>query len=134
LFVALELSKDTVRAIEEWRKPLVRSFPLLKWTSASQLHITMRFLGDRNPEDVIFQMKALALGELLPVEYTLSDTGSFGKPPSVIWLSGKFSSSLFTIVHRLGTFPTVTVKQERTENSFPILPWQEYGPVCSVRF
>ncbi len=105
LFVALELSRDSIQALELWRKPLVIKYPLLKWTSESQLHITLRFLGDCNPDDVIPKMKTLALRELLPVEYTLSDIGDFGKPPFVIWLSGKFSSSLYTMASRLEHIP-----------------------------
>ncbi|MCD6587381.1 MAG: RNA 2',3'-cyclic phosphodiesterase [Candidatus Fermentibacteraceae bacterium] len=119
LFVALELSQDTTQAIQEWRKPMADMFPVLRWTSENQLHITLRFLGNSNPDDVIFQMKTLALEELLPVEYTLSETGNFGEPPFVIWLSGKFSSSLFTMARRLEHIPDGYGKTGETRKFIP---------------
>ncbi len=119
LFVALELSRDSIQAVELWRKPLTCKYPLLKWVSGEQLHVTLRFLGNCDPDDVISQMKSLALSELLPVEYTLSDTGRFGKPPFAIWLSGMFSSSLFTMVRRLEQISGGYGKTDNTRKFVP---------------
>ncbi len=105
LFVALQLSNGTIQEIEEWRKPLIRKYSDLRWVRDDQLHVTLRFLGDREPGQVIDQMRDLCLEELLPVEYTLSGIGQFGNPPSVLWLSGKFSSNLFSIVRLLDSIP-----------------------------
>ena len=103
--MALELSESTIRSIEEWREPLVKQYLDLKWTCKNQFHITLRFLGHRDPEQVISEIKALHLEEFLPVEYSLSRIGHFGKPPSVLWLSGKFSSKAFTLNRSLDSIP-----------------------------
>ncbi len=105
LFIALELSGSSIDEIEIWRKPLRKKYPLLKWTSGNQLHVTLRFLGSVNAAEVTGKMKSLELKEFLPVEYFLTDVGSFGNPPSVVWLSGKFSPGLNTLVHRLNSIP-----------------------------
>jgi 2'-5' RNA ligase len=103
LFVSLELETETVQRIEEWRKPLREKYPTLRWTSEAQLHVTLRFLGNRDPEQVAEEMEALSLLKLLPVEYTLRETGTFGNPPAVLWLSGDFAPNVFTIARRLGS-------------------------------
>jgi len=105
LFVALELSSDTIDFIEEWRKPLIRKYSDLRWTGGEQLHVTLRFLGDRNPDQVAGEMRNLCLEELLPIEYTISRIGQFGNPPSVLWLSGSFSSEVFSMAQRLDSIP-----------------------------
>lgn len=105
LFVALKLSPTDIQFIEKWRKPLILRYPSLRWTLDSQLHVTLRFLGERDPDLVIPEIKNLALEELLPAEYTLTQTGRFGKPPSVLWLSGRFSSGVYTMAERLNSIP-----------------------------
>lgn len=105
LFVTLALSDKTVQAIEEWQKPLKGKYPSLRWTCESQFHVTLRFLGDRDPDQVACEIRALSLEDLLPAEYTLSKIGQFGNPPSVLWLSGKFSSEVFSIARRLDSIP-----------------------------
>ncbi len=105
LFVALHLSNDTVQEIEEWRKPLIQKHPSLRWIQREQMHITLRFLGDRRADQVIREIENLSLEELFPIEYTLSRIGQFGNSPSVLWLSGKFSSNLFSIVRLLDSIP-----------------------------
>ena len=95
--MALELSESTVLSIEEWREPLVKQYPFLKWTRRNQFHVTLRFLGNRDPEQVISEIEALHLEGYLPAEYSLSRIGHFGKPPSVLWLSGKFSSKVYAL-------------------------------------
>lgn len=105
LFVSLKLSSNSIQKIEEWRKPLVEEYQDLRWTREDQLHVTLRFFGDRDPDRVISEIKALHLEDCLPVEYTLSGTGHFGNPPSVLWLSGKFSSNVFLMARGLASIP-----------------------------
>ena len=105
LFVSLELSEGTLKRIKEWRNPLISRYPDLRWTGDNQLHVTLRFLGERNPGQVISEMKNLNIERFLPVEYTLNRTGIFGTPPSVLWLSGIFSSEVFSLARQLGSIP-----------------------------
>lgn len=105
LFAALELSESAIQTIHAWREPLIKKHPSLHWTREDQLHVTLRFLGDREAHEVIREMKDLSLEELFPIGYTLNTTGTFGNPPSVLWLSGRFSSSLLSITQLLDSIP-----------------------------
>ncbi len=119
LFAALELPGSAIQAIHKWREPLIKKHPFLRWTREDQLHLTLRFLGDREAHEVIREMKDLSLEELLPIEYTFNRTGTFGNPPSVLWLSGKFSSSLLSITQLLDSIPD---EDNRTGGSRLFIP------------
>ncbi|MEA3266289.1 MAG: RNA 2',3'-cyclic phosphodiesterase [Candidatus Fermentibacteria bacterium] len=119
LFAALELSPAAIQIIHEWREPLIKKHPSIRWIREDQLHVTLRFLGDREAHEVIREMKDLSLEELFPIEYTFNRTGTFGKPPAVLWLSGKFSSSLLSITHRLDSIPD---EDNRTGGRRPFIP------------
>ncbi|MCK5034438.1 MAG: RNA 2',3'-cyclic phosphodiesterase [Candidatus Sabulitectum sp.] len=119
LFAALELSESAIQTIHAWREPLIKKHPSLHWTRKDQLHVTLRFLGDREAHEVIREMKDLSLEELLPIEYTFNTTGTFGTHPSVLWLSGKFSSSLLSITQLLDSIPD---QDNRTGGSRPFIP------------
>lgn len=119
LFVALELSAAAIQTIHDWREPLIKKWPSLHWTREDQLHVTLRFLGGREAHEVIREMKDLSLEELLPIQYTFNTTGTFGNPPSVLWLSGKFSSSLLSITQLLDSIPD---QDSRTGGSRPFIP------------
>ena len=134
LFVALKLSPTDVQSIEKWRKPLMLKYPFLRWTRDSQLHVTLRFLGERDPDLVIPEIKNLTLEELLPAEYTLTQTGRFGTPPSVLWLSGRFSSGVYTMAERLNSIPDGYGKSGESRPFIPhvTLVRIERGTYCPV--
>jgi|GEM_PF-1663619 len=119
LFLSLELSSETVRKIKKWRKPLEEKYPALSWTSEAQLHITLRFLGNRTPEQVKEEMNSLQLPGFLPVEYALNRTGKFGEPPSVLWLSGEFSPQVFSLARSLGSIPDERGETSQAEHFTP---------------
>ena len=136
LFVALKISDPSACIIEKWQRSQAKLHPELRWTEPNQLHLTLRFLGDREPCEVISAMKTLKLGELLPVEYTLFRSGSFGNPSNLLWLSGSFSPELFSIVRRLNSVPDGQSKTGKEGDFSPhiTIARSPRGSVCSVPF
>ncbi|PIE51561.1 RNA 2',3'-cyclic phosphodiesterase [Candidatus Fermentibacteria bacterium] len=138
LFIAMELPSEVRRSISDWIEPLSRQHSDLRWTSCENLHVTLRFLGNVNPDSVIQKMKESQIKSFLPVEFTLNRLGTFGRPSSVLWVSGKFSEGVFDLAEKLGSIPDdrgltktcrycphITVARARRGFSIPFLPWRE---------
>ncbi len=101
LFIALTLPDKVLEEIGCWRQPLIEQYRHLRWVSPGNQHLTLRFLGSREPDIVISEIKKLDLFSFLPVEFKLEWCGSFGSPPSVLWLSGEFSESCYRMASEL---------------------------------
>lgn len=134
LFIAVKISDSLTGVIRNWQKSMAKLHPEPGWTKQNQLHLTLRFLGNREPGGVISAMNTLNLHELLPLEYTLSRSGSFGNPSSIFWLSGSFSPAIFSIVHRLASIPDQQGKpgDERSFSPHITIARVPRGSVCSV--
>ena len=94
LFIALELPENVILHLENWKNSMCREYSFLKWTNTQNLHITLRFLGNVNPDSTTEQMTLLNLGRFLPVAFQLDRSGTFGRPPSVLWVGGRFPKGL----------------------------------------
>ena len=119
LFIALGISDSLTGVIHRWQNSQAKQYPALKWTGENRLHLTLRFLGNLKPQKIIDAMKALNLTEFLPLEYTLSRSGSFGNPATVAWLSGSFAPQLFLIANRLASIPCEQGKTGEERSFFP---------------
>jgi len=87
LFTALDLPDDVVRNLEillDRLRPTAR----LKWSQASNMHITTRFIGEW-PEERIQEMKAAlqSVPDFAPIPIRVSKVGYFPNPhsPRVFW-------------------------------------------------
>src|SRR5262245_38624709 len=90
LFVAIDPGPDVTRTIEQTLGTLGPKAPSAKWVKADNLHVTLAFLGERDPAD------APAIGEALaraaaghrPFELRFRGGGVFGRParPRVLWV------------------------------------------------
>lgn len=105
LFLALEPSRKVQVRITHCLETFRKKYPDLKWVSSENYHLTLRFLGDMTPESVISELAFFNPSPMLPVEFTLTRSGTFGVPPSVLWLSGDFSEGVYTIADKLGALP-----------------------------
>lgn len=136
LFIALELPAQVKDSLEKWRKQVSGEYPALVWTQYENLHVTLRFLGSVKPDEVITRMDGLNLKRFLPVRFELNRTGTFGKPPSVLWLGGSFSEGLIKVAELLGEIPDekgnshrrkfiphVTAARVLHENTVPVVPF-----------
>ncbi|MGN7612048.1 RNA 2',3'-cyclic phosphodiesterase [Magnetococcales bacterium HHB-1] len=110
LFVACTLPETVREALYETLTPLRRAFPEVKWSDASQYHLTLRFLG-RQPEDrlpEIFARLQDLVRDMKPFSMQLSNWGGF---PSVdrarvLWIGVKTSevsqpAALASVLQRL---------------------------------
>jgi len=136
LFLALVPSEDVTREIDREFVSLHRQYQGIRWVPPENMHVTLRFFGEREPEDLIGELDGIRSEDCLPIGFTLSRSGTFGRPPSVIWLSGKFSEEAFVLASRLGSVPDqlgekqsrpfrphLTVARVQAGNSVPSLRW-----------
>jgi 2'-5' RNA ligase len=112
LFLAMEPSQSVQMRIFSDLESFRNQHPELKWVSSENLHVTLRFLGDRSPDSVISELALFNPSSCLPVEFTLNKSGTFGVPPSVLWLSGEFPEGIYTLAATVSTLPD---QEGRTE-------------------
>ena len=105
LFIALELPEGVKGSIASWTEPLRKRNPGLKWCGPENLHVTLRFLGNVDPDEVALRIGRMRLERCLPVDFTLETAGTFGRPPSVLWLSGDFSRGVYIAADLLAGIP-----------------------------
>ncbi len=105
LFIALELPWETRSGLHDLLAEERERYGFLRWTSLENLHVTLRFLGDVNPGKIADRLSEMHLGSLLPVEFSLFRTGTFGSPPRILWVSGCFSRAVYRLTSVLGEIP-----------------------------
>jgi 2'-5' RNA ligase len=91
LFIAVGLPSDVGAALEETARRLAPYWPsgVVRWTTAGNQHLTLRFLGDTRPEQVAklkVVMDEVVAGQP-PFELHLDGTGTFPPtgPARVLW-------------------------------------------------
>jgi len=117
LFVAIELTNELRKAVDELLSELGKAAPKAKWVRAENLHVTLKFLGRTEPDKFEAIQKALGcLRSPEPVALDFHGLGFFpnAKRPRVFWMGMTASSSLPALgeaidqaVHKLG-FPLET--------------------------
>jgi 2'-5' RNA ligase len=91
LFIALPLPEPLRQAILPWQRAAQRLLPEgLRWTPPEQWHLTLRFLGDVDPEEVPLLTEALqtaCAGQRI-LRLSFEGCGCFPSPdrPRVLWL------------------------------------------------
>lgn len=90
-FVSVEMSDELKARIGEQTLPLRQSAAKnVKWTPAENLHLTLKFLGDVDAEDIprISGLLAEAARPVRPFEMSLFGAGVFPSPksPRVVWI------------------------------------------------
>ena len=106
-FVAVNLSIEATQAVVEKRRgllPEVEKLPMkVSWVPPSNLHVTMKFLGDIDRElgDGIASALAKAGTEIEPFEVSVGEWGSFpsAAKPRVLWVGVEDPSEGLTALH-----------------------------------
>ena len=76
LFVAVRPSVDAADVLARLPRP---EEPRVRWLDRSQWHVTLRFLGDADPDEVATSLAAAPWADLAPVHVTLGPaTGLLG--------------------------------------------------------
>lgn len=109
LFVAIDLP-DTVKTSLE---PLARGLGDVRWTTADQQHLTLRFIGEINNGQANDIADALSLVPGLPFELQLKGIGHFPPrgEPRVIWTGIAKNAELKALKRRIDQ----ALKQAGTE-------------------
>jgi RNA 2',3'-cyclic 3'-phosphodiesterase len=117
LFIAIELTNEIRKAVEELLGELRKAATQAKWVRAENLHVTLKFLGRTEPD----RLEAIrnVLGSMRspePITFDFHGLGFFPneKRPRVFWMGMKASSNLPVLaeaidqaMHKLG-FPLET--------------------------
>jgi 2'-5' RNA ligase len=115
-FIALELPPAVTLLLHKVQQELKRLKIRARWVRPENIHLTLKFLGDINPDhiDKIGAAMAGAAIEFPPVTLTVREIGVFPgiKRPRVIWMGlGGDIRSLLALQGRL--------EQELAEAEFP---------------
>jgi 2'-5' RNA ligase len=115
-FIALELPPAVTSLLHKVQQELKRLKIRARWVRPENIHLTLKFLGDINPDhiDKIGAAMAGAAIEFPPVTLTVREIGVFPgiKRPRVIWMGlGGDIRSLLALQGRL--------EQELAEAEFP---------------
>lgn len=89
-FIAIELSTEIHAALEQISTSLARQTRIVKWIPASNIHLTIKFLGEVPQARLALLNKTLqsTLYSLKPLEFQVGNLSAFPTPrrPRVIWI------------------------------------------------
>lgn len=138
IFVALELPEHVIKGIDDWQEPLRFLHPSLKWVRFDRMHLTLRYFGNINGEEILPIEELLSSWKPGNLEFTIDKIGTFGRGkrlPSVYWLGGVFPDAVSSIAGELGMipddrgrtdrktfFPHITIARRRDSSASPVLP------------
>lgn len=90
LFVAIEIGEEEKKALGRIQARLRHRLPFVRWVKPDAIHLTLRFMGDTDENDVPGVTDALlhAAAESVTFALTLRELGAFPseKRPRVLWV------------------------------------------------
>jgi len=89
VFLALDLSEEQACGLGSLQKKLKKDFNGVKWVDASNMHVTLKFLGEieEHQLDSLFTRVEKAVEKFDPFHMSLKGLGVFPNPnrPRIIW-------------------------------------------------
>jgi len=90
LFIALNLSDKQRKQIHNLQQKLQRYLDGVKWVNPAAMHLTLKFLGEEQPEridDLVAAMRKAAAG-IIPFDCSFGGGGIFPSPQKakILWL------------------------------------------------
>lgn len=105
LFFAINFPEDVRAAIRDASRFVRETAPSVRWTTPDKLHLTVRFLGEVDPDraEAVAAAGASVARRHGPVELQLGGIGAFPNPrkPRVVWMGVERSPRLELIAHEL---------------------------------
>ncbi len=90
LFIAIPIAESVRAALAEFQSHLAAGLPGWRWSRPENLHLTLAFLGETNPDKIprIEGILRRACAEAAPFELELSGLGAFpsARDPRVLYL------------------------------------------------
>ena len=115
LFVALEIPQD----IKATLSGLQSSFPGLKWTPASNLHLTLRFIGLVQPPHVELIRQSLRLVQCNAFHLVIAGLGLFRrKTGGILWAGVRQEAALLKCKQQVDAVLRVAAGLNLEEESF----------------
>ena len=96
VFLALDIPESVRTAIARYMDGLRNFAPDVRWVRPESLHITLKFIGEQDPEQVEKIKQALSVVKAAPFEIAFRDTGFFpnARRPRVFWVGIQAPESL----------------------------------------
>lgn len=102
-FICIEIPARVKESIEELQRGLRRTDAPVSWAKPSNIHLTLKFLGDvtRSKIERVTQAVERAAGSIAPFEIEVSGAGCFPSPrsPRVLWIGLAGLSDSLTQLH-----------------------------------
>lgn len=94
---------------------MARRFPMIRWTSPEQLHVTMRFFGDQGMSDLdpIKEWTSAAIADLPGGAIRIGKTGIFPHRDRMIFWAGLVDDAWLVAIGRALSGPVVNLSAER---------------------
>ncbi len=95
IFIAVDISDEARRRAFEYSEALRRKFPNLRvsWEKAEKLHLTLRFLGDTNENQLaeLVEIASKTAAQISNFKLSVGETGVFPTPRNarILWLGVK---------------------------------------------
>lgn len=104
LFVAVTPGREAIARLSTTIDRLRRHAPSSRWAKVDGLHLTLAFLGERDPADAPKIAAALAAATFAHAPFTLRlrGGGAFGRPgrPRVLWVGCEGDTGAFEALYR----------------------------------
>lgn len=111
LFSALLLPPGALNALETWYPQVLANRPGARRVSRENLHLTVRFFGEFDPEDALMILDAAwSAHGALPLEFRITKTGCFHD--STVWVGGSFCPGVYGLAKAAGNrsfVPHITI-------------------------
>lgn len=123
-FIGIPLQDETKQEISDWQMYLKKELEsnYQTWTHKKDFHITLKFLGEVDTNQITDLQKELKkLTELPSFRLSLGGIGTFGKPrkPRVLWAGVEDNHSLETLKNQV---------EESSQNAGFLKDTQPYRP------
>ncbi len=99
-FIAIPLPSEIKQYYSLWQTDLKRLAPYKQWTHPSDFHITLKFLGNMNDNQLKeLDHKLQYISTLQPFTMQIGKLGSFGNQtsPRVLWLGVEHHRNLLNL-------------------------------------
>lgn len=105
-FIAIELPENIKQEIERLQTPLKKTRAFVSWVRPSNIHVTLKFLGEVPEEkiDEVFDATERSVEGNKRFNMSLKNTGGFPnlRRPRVIWIgTGSGAEELFRLAERI---------------------------------
>ncbi len=129
-FIAVELSEPVRQAVAGFQEELAKARADVKWVKTANLHLTLKFLGEIQEEQLPVLQQALqdAVKEFKPFTIQLEGIGAFPKTtyPRVVWVGiqtgkeelTKLASAVEAACHSVGFPEEDRLLQQAQDRSF----------------